>query len=685
MLVEKENFFKVSYEIFSEFYSHFLQDYHAAAFFNSPFVIEKQIKAQSEVLYNIIKSIQEDRVKDVENELYDLAKRHYQLGINKDTMFDSIDYYVNLLRLRQEELGLEYTTILRLEEELKKTTAYAYIKSIIGYIVQIVERAENIRSHSKYDLFFKERLKKGLKAIEKAFEQVSETHIKPAAPTHAECETGQFLHGLGFDIMSFGNEALRVKTIEIHKDSHTYTNSFVNYYIAKDYRKATVAASDLLVALYELVYNYELISNYWNQNKETLIPKILNNKKYKDKISLFMLSVFGADDKLCTQQCELVLKMLRDIVIKHTKSLSQIFFTRVQNGIFVFINNNLTHDFINFYNSLMEDIELLAENLRLSNISIGNHPVFYLYKFDINKFIDLSSEEIKEMLNIVKEESKIKFKESAAPLMVVNVADRKLELLEKARANLELKEIVLKKVKNKDVDVFVQWIYDANLEKRFFEVLARIKQEDVYIPAYKFINILQRENAMKFLDIAVISKILENIDKIKAITNEFYLNIYPSSLEDKKVVELLKELIKKLSQNNITLNLELTEYAITTSKELFESDVKHDKFHLALDDFGTGYTNYELIGELSESGIIKTIKIDGAIVKKILDSNVYMSMVETITMFCKRNDLRVIYEFVDSNQILEALTNIASSINFPKELIFFQGFHLHKPSPLEGE
>jgi hypothetical protein len=59
MIAEKEKFLSISHKIFSEFYSYFLQDYHAAAFFNSPFTIEKLIKAQSEVLYEVLKLIQE--------------------------------------------------------------------------------------------------------------------------------------------------------------------------------------------------------------------------------------------------------------------------------------------------------------------------------------------------------------------------------------------------------------------------------------------------------------------------------------------------------------------------------------------------------------------------------------------------------------------------------------------------
>jgi len=57
MIAEKEKFLSISHKIFSEFYSHLLQDYHASMFFNSSSTIEKLIKAQSEVLYNIIKLI----------------------------------------------------------------------------------------------------------------------------------------------------------------------------------------------------------------------------------------------------------------------------------------------------------------------------------------------------------------------------------------------------------------------------------------------------------------------------------------------------------------------------------------------------------------------------------------------------------------------------------------------------
>jgi hypothetical protein len=457
MIAEKEKFLSISHKIFNEFYSHFLQDYHAAAFLNSPFTIEKLIKAQSELLYEVLKLIQEKDEKTAEIELETVAKRHYQLGINKDTIFDSIDYYIDLLKLYQEELGLENTTIMRLKEMLDKTTADAYIEGMIGYTINFIVNGDNIHTYSKYDLFFKEGIKNKLEALQKAFKEASEKHLKAEMQTHIECKVGQILNGLGFDIMSFGAEAIKVRTIEIHKDFHNYMNQLIGYYLSKDYRHALSISNYVMNSIYELIYNYELISNRWNQNKEILIPQILNNKKYKDKLSLLVVNFFGSrTDRQFGKECETILEMLKNTVVKHMENFNQLFFTRVKNELYVFLNNDLTYNFISFYNNLMKDIELLAEDLKASNVVIGNHPVFYIYKFDINRFLEISSEELSEIINIIKEESKTKFKEIAPPLMVVGVSDRKLELLEKAKANLELKDIVLKKVKNKDVDIFVQ-------------------------------------------------------------------------------------------------------------------------------------------------------------------------------------------------------------------------------------
>jgi len=105
-------------------------------------------------------------------------------------MFDSIDYYIDLLKLYQEELGLESTTIMRLKEMLDKTTTDAYIKGIIGYAINFIVNGDNINTYSKHDSFLKEGIKNKLEAIEKAFKEASEKRLKAEMQSHIDCKVG---------------------------------------------------------------------------------------------------------------------------------------------------------------------------------------------------------------------------------------------------------------------------------------------------------------------------------------------------------------------------------------------------------------------------------------------------------------------------------------------------------------
>ncbi|GAB6078783.1 EAL domain-containing protein [Hydrogenobaculum acidophilum] len=683
---------EIFYKIFYEFYSNLLQDYHAHEFFNSYYTVENLIKKQSATLLAIIKHIYENKISEATKELQIIARRHYELGINYEIILESIELYIQLLRRFKEEIGLDELTIFTLKDILDQTTATEYISGRLESIKAFFGNSDILTNYSHYDIFFREGVNKKINEILNIFQNTCQyrytdnngntTYKSPitSASSHIECQVGQLLHGIGFDIMTFGNEHLKTETIAIHKLVHTYMNQLVKYYTSKEYKKALAITESLINGIYKLVYNYELISKHWNDNKEKLMPEILENKKHGNK--LLLITIVPSED--ITPHCELIIERLKRILSKHLKSFEFMFFTRFQKNVYVFLNENF-YNFKEEFDSLFKDIELLAEDIRKNYIEMSNKSAFYIYKIDISKLIGLSAEEIKEILNILKEEAEQKTKEKTnTPVVMLDIGERKMELLEKARARIEIKNIVLEKVRNKDIDIFIQWICDINLNKRFFEILARVKKNDEYIPAYKFINILQKENAMSLLDIAVITNVIKNLDKIKALTNEFYLNIYPPSLSNNEVVGLLKELIKECHENNITLNLELTEYAIATNKDIIE-ELQSERFYIAFDDFGTGYTNYELVGELAYTNIAKTLKVDGYIVKRMLESNIYASIVESISIFSKKANLRVIYEFTDSEDIIKELKSVASSIGLPKEMVFFQGFYLHKPSPLEEE
>ncbi|MGC8677329.1 MAG: EAL domain-containing protein, partial [Hydrogenobaculum sp.] len=688
---EKDKFLDISYKIFNEFYAKLLQDYHAHHFFNSYSIVEHLIKKLSEILYKIIKDIEENNLQQVLKDLEIIAKRHFDLGINYKVMFDFIDLYINLLKDFKEELGVKDANILELKEYLEYTTAKEYITGLLKSVQDFISAGNSIKTYSRYDVFFEKviiaKINKMLETFKEISEYYSDTDGKESfkkpniyLESHTECKVGSFLHGIGSELMTFGNEELRTEAIAIHKVTHVLMRNLVKYYQSKEYEKAVAITNSILNSFYELIYKFELITKAWESNKEKLIPQILDSKKHKNKISLFIISPLELN-----QNCDRILESIEDSVQKHLESFDFIFSAKTNKNLYIFLNKDYP-DFHNLYKNMMKDLEELAKNLESHYMDLKGKNILFMYYFDIEQMLELTEEEVKEIINILKEETYQKSKEKEGFIVnIVKIEEIKDELLEKARKEIELKKLAIEKVLNKDIDIFIQWITDIHLNKRFFEVLARIKKGEDYIPAYKFMSILQRENMMKELDIAVISKLIQEIDKIKALTNEFYLNIYPPSLSDDRVVSLLKELIKLASSKEIMLNLELTEYAIITSKELFEKDMKYELFYLAYDDFGTGYTNYELVGEFTELGIAKTLKVDGSIVKKILQNQTYASIIESITMFCKKTNLRVIYEFVDSEDILKELKNIVASIGFPEERAFLQGFYLHKPSPLDKE
>jgi EAL domain-containing protein (putative c-di-GMP-specific phosphodiesterase class I) len=67
------------------------------------------------------------------------------------------------------------------------------------------------------------------------------------------------------------------------------------------------------------------------------------------------------------------------------------------------------------------------------------------------------------------------------------------------------------------------------------------------------------------------------------------------------------------------------------------------------------------------------VKIDGAFVRNILNSKIDHSLVRNLTHLCQDIGIRVVAEFVESEELWQALRQIG--------IDFAQGYHLGLPSP----
>lgn len=341
-------------------------------------------------------------------------------------------------------------------------------------------------------------------------------------------------------------------------------------------------------------------------------------------------------------------------------------------------------NFQNLLNRILKELENLAQKISNTYLS-AEGPVFAVIKIDSEFFVDYQAEELKEAINVITDELLIESKDDSKLIVVKDLHKDFEELLKIVRENLRIRKLVIEKVLNKDVDIFVQWIYDLNLNKKYVEILVRVKDKNnEYIPAYKFIKVLEKEKMMDKLDEVTFIKLAENIDKVKKLTNKISVNIYPDSLNSNTVINALKQLADVCNKNGVELDLEITEYAIVVNREVFDY-IKDSKVYLVIDDFGAGYINFELIGSLKEKDFVRALKIDGSIVKKLVESKLYENIAMTISQFAKAVELDLVYEFVDNQEIINKIKEISEETKIPYDRVYLQGFYLHKPSPLEEE
>ena len=77
-------------------------------------------------------------------------------------------------------------------------------------------------------------------------------------------------------------------------------------------------------------------------------------------------------------------------------------------------------------------------------------------------------------------------------------------------------------------------------------------------------------------------------------------------------------------------------------------------YSIFIDDFGSGYSNFIYLTEIQSD----YIKIDGNIIKKILDDKTSYLVVKNIVNFAKEANIKVIAEYVSNQGIYEKIKEL---------------------------
>ncbi|MES1924671.1 PAS/PAC sensor(s)-containing diguanylate cyclase/phosphodiesterase [Salinisphaera sp. T31B1] len=210
------------------------------------------------------------------------------------------------------------------------------------------------------------------------------------------------------------------------------------------------------------------------------------------------------------------------------------------------------------------------------------------------------------------------------------------------------------------------------------ELLLRMRRDNGEIVApQNFLLTAERYNAASRIDRWVLRHALRLIADARsehAEIEHYSINISGQSITDEHFVDYARELITSHAIDPRVLVFEITETtAVTNTQRAGElmRTLRALGCRFSLDDFGSGLSSFSYLKHLPSD----FIKIDGKLVRNIIDEPVECAIVEAINRVGQAMGLSTVAEHVESAALLEALRRIGVD--------YVQGYHVARPVPFE--
>jgi len=207
-----------------------------------------------------------------------------------------------------------------------------------------------------------------------------------------------------------------------------------------------------------------------------------------------------------------------------------------------------------------------------------------------------------------------------------------------------------------------------------FEMLLRLEMPDGELVSPKaFLPTAERYGLISALDERAIKLTLDWLTTNPALQRSIRhvsLNLSAGSINDD---EFTARLIKTITASEVEASkicFEITETAAIANLSKvseFMNELAAIGCRFGIDDFGSGLSSFAYLRKLP----VDFLKIDGLLVKDILDDQTDYTLVKAISDISKSMGKRTIAEFVESPLLLNAVRDLG--------IDFAQGFHLGEP------
>ncbi len=225
---------------------------------------------------------------------------------------------------------------------------------------------------------------------------------------------------------------------------------------------------------------------------------------------------------------------------------------------------------------------------------------------------------------------------------------------------------------------YFQPIFDTTNRNVFaFEVVARkLTRNDEILPAFQFIDAIEKAGLARHLDRAIITAALQVLQRwLQSHPPEavppLFINLSPQEIQGRGVLGFAEKLCGELGIPPNKVVFELTERAAVSDMShmrTFLANLRNRGFKFALDDFGSGYNSFHYLRELR----FDFIKIDGEFVRTITQSKIDAVLVRNLAAMCQQLGMKTIAEYVEDEEIMRAISVMGVD--------FGQGFHLGAPA-----
>ncbi len=215
------------------------------------------------------------------------------------------------------------------------------------------------------------------------------------------------------------------------------------------------------------------------------------------------------------------------------------------------------------------------------------------------------------------------------------------------------------------------------IRPRFLEVLVRLVDEhgNLVLPA-AFIPAAERLGLMTAIDRWIVRTAIRHFFRYNAEFGEvgISINLSGSSLNDDRLLQLIREELSELEVAANRICFEITETAAVSNLERaaeFIRELKAIGCEFALDDFGSGLSSFNYLKNLH----VDYLKIDGSFVHNMASDSIDHAMVAAINQVGHVMGIQTVAECADSHTVVEQLQSLGVDMA--------QGAYLGAVQPLE--